>query len=48
MIIYEGEIKNNNYHGFGIKYYEDGSIYNGNWINNFKNGYGEYISIGGQ
>ena len=47
-IIYEGEIKYNNYNGFGIKYYDDGNAYYGNWTNNFKNGYGEYVSFGGQ
>lgn len=47
-ILYEGELKNNNYNGYGIKYYEDGNRYFGNWLNNYKDGYGEFISIGGQ
>ena len=47
-IIYEGEMRNNKYHGFGIKYDEDGNIHFGNFVNNFKEGFGESFSKAGQ
>lgn len=40
--IYEGEFKNNKFHGFGVLTSEI-YIYEGNWENNKKNGFGEYI-----
>ena len=47
-ILYEGELKNNNYNGYGKKYDEDGNKYFKNWLNNYKDGYREIISIGRQ
>ena len=37
---YKGEYKNNNYNGFGIYYYVDGTKYIGEFKDNLKEGYG--------
>ena len=42
---YEGEFVNNTFHGFGIYYYNNiNKYFIGQWENNEKNGYGEFIN----
>ena len=38
--IYKGHFLNNKKNGKGVLYYNDGSKYIGNWIDNFKSGEG--------
>lgn len=45
-IIYEGEVKNNNYEGYGIKYSEKGTYY-GIFKNNIMEGLGERVYLAG-
>lgn len=40
--IYDGEWKNNYQNGKGIHKYENGDVYDGNFLEGQKSGYGEY------
>ena len=44
---YEGQWKNNNYHGVGIFKYSNGDVYDGEWINGLRSGEGTLSKING-
>ena len=41
--IYEGQFKNDVYHGYGRFIYEDASYYIGNWVDGKRDGKGQMV-----
>ena len=47
-IIYEGQFKNDQYHGYGRFIYSNGNYYLGNWIDGKRQGWGKLVDKGGK
>lgn len=48
LIIYEGQFKNDVYHGFGRFIYSNGNYYIGNWENGKRSGRGKFVDASGK
>jgi hypothetical protein len=47
-IIYEGQFKNDVYHGFGRYIYANGNFYVGQWIDGKRSGWGKLVDTSGK
>ena len=47
-IIYEGQLRDDIYHGYGRYIYTNGSYYTGNWTDGKRQGYGKLNDISGK
>ena len=47
-IIYEGQFKNDVYHGYGRYIYSNGNYYIGNWIDGKRSGWGKLVDRNGK
>jgi len=47
-IIYEGQFKNDIYHGYGRYIYSNGNYYIGNWVDGKRSGWGKLVDKSGK
>lgn len=47
-IIYEGQFKNDIYHGYGRYIYSNGNFYLGNWVDGKRSGWGKLVDKSGK
>jgi len=47
-IIYEGQFKNDIYHGYGRYIYSNGNYYLGNWVDGKRSGWGKLVDKSGK